>query len=87
MRPRPFSVERWRGRPERMMQQTIDAHRAATASASERNRRLALAEAAREDLRENLAGLGMRDAALYVGELRALLNGEPDLAGLMGGAA
>lgn len=87
MRKRPFAVERWRGKNDLMMQRTLDAHRHATASASERNRRDAMAEACREDLREILGRIGCRaDAALYVAELRLYLNEGVDLAAIFGGA-
>lgn len=86
MRPRPFAVERFRGRSEAMMQRTIDAHRAATANSSERNRREAMAEACREDLVERLRGMGLSDAGLYVAELRRWLNEGVDIASLCRGA-
>lgn len=86
MRKRPFAVQRFRDRPEAMMQRTLDAHRAATATASQRNRRAAFAEACREDVGEILRSLGRSDAPLYLAELRIWLNEGVDLDAIFGGA-
>jgi hypothetical protein len=84
---RPFDVERYHARGARAAQDALDRRKFDTASASERNRRAIMAEAAREDLRDALGRLCSRDAPLYVEEMRRLLNGEADLAALRAGLA